>query len=160
MAAQPLIPGNQKPTPLRRAMWLRKHSDYQRVYREGKRQSLPLMTYFFLTRDPSISHPSQEREGWGTREEPGVDLQLPSRIGITSGKVLGGAVERNRIKRRIRAAVRLHYVELGGGIDVVLHPRRQMLDTEFAAIERDLRRAFQTVMAAVAKTCDAGSNRS
>ena len=34
---------------------LRKHADYQRVYREGKRQSLPLMTYFFAARKQRMS---------------------------------------------------------------------------------------------------------
>jgi ribonuclease P protein component len=115
---------------LSREGWLRKHADYQRVYREGKRQSLPLMTYFFAVR-------SQVGE-----------TSLASRIGLTAGKVLGNAVARNRIKRRMRAAVRQHRMELSAGVDVILHPRRTVLDAEFSQIERDVLRALRGVQAA------------
>ncbi len=121
---------------LSREGWLRKHADYQRVYREGKRQSLPLMTYFFAMRPrPAATEP------------PG------SRVGLTAGKVLGNAVARNRIKRRMRAAVRRHRMELSAGVDVILHPRRTVLEAEFSQIERDVLRAFRSVQAA----CGSGS---
>lgn len=116
-------------------IWLRKHADYQRVYREGKRQSLPLMTFFFA--------PRVENRGAHPQQNVGN-----SRVGLTAGKVLGNAVERNRIKRRMRAAVRLHYAELAAGIDLVLHPRRNVLDAEFSDIERDVLRAFHAVQSA------------
>ncbi len=115
---------------------LRKHADYQRVYREGRRQSLPLMTYFFAARTIA---PGQNAAA------PGQDAETP-RVGLTTGRVLGKAVERNRIKRRMRAVVRAHVHVLQGPIDVVLHPRRQILEAEFAAIERDVARAFAAVM--------------
>lgn len=111
--------------------WLRKHADYQRVYREGKRQSLPLMTYFFAPRTLPGAGP---------------------RVGLTAGRVLGNAVERNRIKRRMRAAVRQHRGELTADFDVVLHPRKIVLEAEFAAIERDLVRALRAVQAAARTT--------
>lgn len=116
-----------------REIWLRKHADYQRVYREGKRQSLPLMTYFFSLR----SQP--EPQG------------LPSgpRVGLTAGKVLGNAVKRNRIKRRMREAVRLHCPELTASVDVILHPRRTVLEAEFSQIEREVARAFRAVQSGV-----------
>jgi ribonuclease P protein component len=115
-----------------REAWLRKHADYQRVYREGKRQSLPLMTYFFAL-----------------RTSPEADSQLNSRIGLTAGRVLGNAVERNRIKRRMREAVRRHRMELTASVDVILHPRRTVLEAEFAQIEREVLRALRAVQAAV-----------
>lgn len=114
--------------------WLRKHADYQRVYREGKRQSLPLMTYFFALRPSNDLTPDISYSG--------------SRIGLTTGRVLGNAVERNRIKRRMRALVRQHRMELTAGVDVILHPRRTVLDAEFPQIERDVLRALRTVQAA------------
>lgn len=126
---------------------LRKHADYQRVYREGKRQSLPLMTYFFAARKLDTDTP------------PGPSqLQLPTpRVGLTAGRVLGNAVERNRIKRRMREAIRQHRAELTASVDVILHPRRTVLEAEFAQIEREVLRAFRAVRAALAKAYDANS---
>ena len=111
-----------------REIWLRKHADYQRVYREGKRQSLPLMTFFFA---PRVQSP------------PPPLLYDGPRIGLTAGKVLGNAVARNRIKRRMRAAVRAHCVVLAGGVDVILHPRKAVLEAEYSQIEREVVRAFR-----------------
>jgi ribonuclease P protein component len=71
-------------------------------------------------------------------EYAGVGL----RIGITAGKVLGKAVERNRIKRRMRAAIVGNLDVLRGDFDVVLHPKRDVLTADWAALRNDLRRIF------------------
>ena len=150
MPVQPLV-RSRKPTdgpttdtPFRDTR-LRKHADYQRVYREGKRQSLPLMTYFFAPRQLETS------------ADP-AKITSESRVGLTAGRVLGNAVERNRIKRRMRAAVRQHRGELTASVDVILHPRRAVLEAEFAQIEREVLRAFRAVQnAAPAKIPDATS---
>lgn len=127
-----------------RDSWLRKHSDYQRVYREGKRQSLPLMTYFFARRTDAVPDPDAEASS-------AVFMLLSTypRVGLTAGKVLGNAVQRNRIKRRMRHAVRIHYGELAVAADIILHPRRTVLDADFAQIERDVQRVFRTVQASL-----------
>ena len=106
---------------------LRKHADYQRVYQESRRYSSPSMSYFFRAR-PS--------EGPGGAQP---------RVGLTAGRVLGGAVERNRIRRRMKEAVRLHLSELPPRVDVVLHPRRMVLEMEFARLEREIARVFANV---------------
>ncbi|HEX4021734.1 MAG TPA: ribonuclease P protein component [Acidobacteriaceae bacterium] len=117
---------------------LRKHADYQRVYRTGRRQSLPLMTYFFVARTSFSS------------TEAAQDGNSGPRVGLTTGRVLGNAVERNRIKRRMREAVRRNLIlgTLTGPVDVVLHPRRSLLDADFAKVEREVARVFQAVQAA------------
>lgn len=139
-------------TPAREAK-LRKHADYQRVYREGKRQSLPLMTYFFAARR------AQDAVGVASvsngTEPPLPDTQLGSRVGLTAGKVLGNAVERNRIKRRMRQAVRQAQTELTASVDVILHPRRTVLEAEFSQIEREVARAFRATQLAFKKDRDA-----
>lgn len=109
-------------------LWLRKHADYQRVYREGQRRSLPLMTYFFALQCAA----GNEQSG--------------PRVGLTAGRVVGNAVKRNRIKRRMREAVRRHCGDLRANVDIVLHPRKAVLDVPFADIERDVLNAFRATL--------------
>ncbi|HEX4007906.1 MAG TPA: ribonuclease P protein component [Acidobacteriaceae bacterium] len=112
---------------------LRKHADYQRVYRESRRYSSASMTYFFRMRE----------DGEPNGAEP--------RIGLTTGRVLGPAVERNRIRRRMRAAAQMHLGELPSRVDVVLHPRKTALAMEFARLEAEVARIFAAVTTAGAK---------
>jgi ribonuclease P protein component len=67
------------------------------------------------------------------------------RVGLTAGKVLGNAVERNRIKRRMREAVRKHIALIGADVDVILHPRKCVLTIEFAGLESEVQRIFTTI---------------
>ena len=110
---------------------LRRHADYQRVYREGRKNFSQSMSYFFALRaaPPSLHGP---------------------RVGLTAGKVLGKAVERNRIKRRLRDIVRRHVAIVNADVDIVLHPRRSVLTIEFAKLESEVVRIFTTVEGAIA----------
>ncbi len=119
---------------------LHKHADYQRVYRTGRRNSLPLMTYFFALREETAPSSATTK---------GL-VDAGPRIGLTTGRVLGKAVDRNRIKRRMREAVRRNVYLLSGAVDVILHPRRAVLEAEFASIDREVARAFQSVQHALA----------
>ena len=108
---------------------LRKHADYQRVYTASRKQFAKQITFFFSLRPP-------DRRS----DTPGA------RIGLTVGKVLGHAVERNRIKRRLRELIRRHAVLLGSyPVDVILHPRRTVLEMEAARLEREVVQVFQTI---------------
>ncbi len=75
---QPLLPSGAT---FPRAARLLKHADFDRVYKQGRRHFSSHMTVFYL----------RQAEG-------------EARIGFTVGRVLGGAVVRNRIKRRLREA--------------------------------------------------------
>ncbi|HEY5254196.1 MAG TPA: ribonuclease P protein component [Acidobacteriaceae bacterium] len=136
----------------RQDLRLRKHADYQRVYREGKRQSLPLMTYFFAARgaqNATVQAPAKPTH------KPTAEIPPGSRVGLTAGRVLGNAVDRNRIKRRMRQAIRRAQAELTADVDVVLHPRKTVLAAEFPEIERDVLRAFRAVQRAIEPSCNA-----
>lgn len=66
-----------------------------------------------------------------------------ARLGLTTPRALGGAVIRNRIKRRFREAFRLHRAEFGPQWDIVINPRRAALQAEFPEIERGLRKVIE-----------------
>jgi len=68
----------------------------------------------------------------------GAALPAGPRVGLTAGKVLGKAHERNRIKRRMREALRRHVNSLPEGFDLILHPRRIVLSLEFAKLEAEI----------------------
>lgn len=50
---------------------------------------------------------------------PGPDPTAPTRIGVTAGRRIGGAVVRNTARRRVREAARLCYETLVKGWDIV-----------------------------------------
>lgn len=112
---------------------LRKHPDYQRVYKTSRKQWAGQLAYFSVLRAP------------GSQEALRSETAGP-RIGLTVPKALGKAVDRNRIKRRLRALVRPALPLLGGlPVDVVLHPKRAVLAAEFTLLERELALIFKTV---------------
>ena len=118
---------------------LRKHADYQRAYDASRKQHAREMSFFCARRDSMPVrrlHPDEVQP-----EGPGGP-----RIGLTVGKVMGKAHDRNRIKRRLRAAVALHAGELAGlPVDVILHPRRSVLTLEWAKLAREVQGVFRTV---------------
>ena len=57
------------------------------------------------------------------------------RLGVAATRKLGSAVERNRAKRLAREIFRRHTV--AGGLDIIIVPRREMLDAPFASLEAD-----------------------
>jgi ribonuclease P protein component len=61
-----------------------------------------------------------------------------SRFGISVKKALGGAVVRNRIRRRIREILRRNLSEIPSGWDFVMHPRRSVAVSNFAVLESEL----------------------
>ncbi len=65
----------------------------------------------------------------------------PPRVGYTVSKRQGNSVERNRIRRRLREAVRLVAgFDMKAGHDYVVVARRDALDAPFSALARSLAR--------------------
>jgi ribonuclease P protein component len=58
-----------------------------------------------------------------------------ARLGVAASKKLGSAVERNRAKRLAREIFRRH--TKASGIDIIVVPRREMLDASFSSLEGD-----------------------
>ena len=120
---------------------LRKHADYQRVYKASRKQFAKQMTYFFTLR------PQLGPDGTPLRN---ADAASP-RVGLTVGRVMGKAVDRNRIKRRMREAVRKNLSALSTPVDIILHPRRSVIDLEFATLDREVANLFRTIQRAAEK---------
>lgn len=68
-----------------------------------------------------------------------------ARIGFTVGRVLGGAVDRNRIRRRLREAVRLERWRLKGPVDVVINPKKSTRTVEFSVLVDEVVRALEVI---------------
>jgi ribonuclease P protein component len=68
-----------------------------------------------------------------------------SRFGISVKKALGGAVVRNRIRRRIREILRRNYREIPSGWDMVMHQRRSVAGSNFALLQAELVNLLRTI---------------
>ena len=81
---------------------LKKNSDFQRLYKRGKSFVTPTLVVYAMKN------------------------KRVSRLGITAGKKVGGAVQRNRAKRIIRAAYRKNELLLPIGYDIVIVARPEI----------------------------------
>jgi ribonuclease P protein component len=96
-------------------------AQFDAVYRAGKRRSSSHFTAFLKANN------------------------LPqSRFGFSIKKALGGAVVRNRIRRRLREIARLHREELPAGWDIVIHPKSSVAKAPFATLETDFLRLLKS----------------
>jgi ribonuclease P protein component len=116
-------------TDVRGPSWarLRRRADFQRAAR-GKRAQTE--TFALQAR------PRPEAEVGEAR----------ARVGFTVTRKIGGAVQRNRIRRRLKAALAAaSAIAANAGCDYVLVARRPALTRRFAALVADVERAFAQV---------------
>jgi ribonuclease P protein component len=121
-----------------------KHADFQHVYAEGRKRRSASMSWFLAPQ----------------REAAAKSGSAGARVGLTVGKVLGPAHERNRIKRRLREALRLHVGQLPAGCDLILHPHRTVLTLEFAKLDAEIVRILQQANAEQARANPSPRSRS
>ena len=114
---------------------LLRRADYRRVYSEGRRRNLDWLVAFLLPTG-----------------------RTDSRVGLTVPSALGGAVVRNRIKRRLREAVRRNRSAIGPGWDIVLQPRPAVLAQEFGAIHEAVRKLFEGCAQSALRAANAGKD--
>ena len=97
---------------------VRRRAEYQRIYDQGVKLHGRLFTLF--------------------RFANGLDI---GRLGIAATRKLGGAVARNRAKRLIREVFRRN--KLAPGFDIVIVPRRELLDASLVALESEFRHMLE-----------------
>ncbi len=123
---------------------LLRHADFQSVYKQGRRHFGAHMTVFYLEREHVP--PAVLSRG---NSEPGGP-----RIGFTVGRALGGAVQRNRIKRRMREAVRANLQSLSAPVDVVINPKQSALTADLKQLRGEVARAFALIDEKCNKSAD------
>lgn len=133
-----------------RSARLLKHSDFERVYKQGRRHFSPHMTFFYLERAAEARSGVARDSAHNSAQDAALAEAVASnekcvRIGFTVGRVLGGAVQRNRIKRRLREAVRLRRAALKGALDVVINPKKSVLTLEFSVLVDEVGRALESI---------------
>jgi ribonuclease P protein component len=105
---------------------LTKRAEFQRVSR-GRRASVGTFTL-------------QSRR----RESAANEAEFGARVGLTVTKNVGDAVRRNRVRRRLKEALRAAApLEAEGDHDYVLMARREALGRRFVALVDDVRTAFR-----------------
>jgi len=97
---------------------IRRRAEFQQVYERGVRIHSRYSTVFILANE---------------RGAP--------RLGIAATRKLGGAVQRNRAKRLIREVFRRN--KIAPGFDVVVIPKRELLDASLSALEADYRTTIE-----------------
>ena len=97
---------------------IRRRVEFQKVYEHGVRVHGRYATVFVL--------PNQRAVG---------------RLGIAATRKLGGAVQRNLAKRLIREVFRRN--NIAPGFDVVVVPKRELLDATLTALEADYRKSLE-----------------
>jgi ribonuclease P protein component len=99
---------------------IRRRGDFQRVYEHGTKIHGRFCTVFALWTGESVG-----------------------RLGIAATRKLGGAVQRNLAKRLIREVFRRN--KIAGGFDVVVVPRRELLDATLTVLEADYRSTLERI---------------
>jgi ribonuclease P protein component len=129
-----------------RSARLLRHADFERVYKLGRRHFSASMTVFYWERAEAGEAGIKSAAAKSTASSPAKSAIAPGlRIGFTVSRALGGAVVRNRMKRRLREAVRMTRPAAGPNADVVINPKKSLLTVEFAAVVNEVSRAFVVI---------------
>jgi ribonuclease P protein component len=114
-----------EPTPLRlqfrRAARIKQGRDFRRLRDKGERLTCGCLVVNWQRLPP----------------------QAASRLGVITGSRIGGAVVRNRARRLLREAFRLHQHGLSAPVDLIVVARQSIAGRELAEVERDFLTALR-----------------
>jgi ribonuclease P protein component len=106
-----------------RVLRLRPHGEFDRVRQKGRSWSHPLLVVIVYT-----------------RAESSIDQ---ARVSVAAGKKLGGAVVRNRVKRKLRVAIQQVYDHLPALIDLIVIARQPGLTASVDDLTKALTSTLQ-----------------
>ena len=110
---------------------IKEHHLYDKTFRKGARWSGRYVSVFVL-RDYAAKRLMNANP----------EKKYYNRFGVSVSKKVGGAVQRSRVKRILRAGYRAVEPELKTGYLVVVSPRVGILEAKSTDVERELRRGF------------------
>ncbi|AXE27183.1 ribonuclease P protein component [Streptomyces globosus] len=117
---------------------LRRREDFASAVRRGRRAGRPLLVVHLRTSGATDPH------------EPGEN-DSPTRAGFVVSKAVGGAVVRNRVKRRLRHLVRERLTRLPAGSLVVVRALPGSGDAGPEDLARDLDAALLRLLGGAAR---------
>ena len=107
------VTGEGGDSDLKFTVTIKHNHEFQRLYRRGKSAAAPCLALYCRKN------------------------RLPgNRLGFTVGKKVGCAVQRNRVRRRLREIYRLHEGELRLGYDIVVVARVRAVYAGYRQLER------------------------
>jgi len=123
---------NVTPQSFPKSARLLKRADFLRVYENGRRHFGSHMTFFYLDRKATEA----------AKEVPNAERP---RVGLTVSRALGNSVARNRIRRRVREAVRMNLASLGRVVDVVINPKRSAAKAALPVLLAEVAKGFAVI---------------
>ena len=102
---------------MRQTVSMKENHLFRRLYAKGKSAAGPCLAVYV------------RRNGSGR-----------NRLGLTVGTKVGKAVRRNKVRRRIREAYRIHEQQMAAGWDIVVVARTRAVGAPYAQVERELLR--------------------
>jgi ribonuclease P protein component len=118
---------------LRRVQRLRSPRDFQRVRTQGRRVSGAVLLLGYAARAES--------------DDSGL-----TRIGFSVSRRVGGAVVRNRVKRRLRELMRRKLARIAPGYDLVITARPGAADARMETLEQEVARLLARARLLIADT--------
>ena len=110
-----MVGGKALPLRFGRSSRIKQGRDFARLRRQGQRLASGCLLGNWLQLEPDS----------------------PSRLGVITANSIGGAVARNRARRLLREAYRIHQHSLRGGVELVLVARASIAGKNFSEVEKD-----------------------
>ncbi len=107
---------------------LSRSAEFERVYRQGRSKGNRFLVLYAFPR------------------EDGADEEDGPRLGLSVSRRVGGAVDRNRVKRRLRHLVRSRLAALPEGTDLVVRTQPGAADRSASELADDLDAALAAAM--------------
>lgn len=121
---------------LKKQFRLKRRQDFRRVYQRGK--SLKNRAFVLCFRRATAP-----KKNAAIRQPAGLKQSNQPRLGFSVSKQIGNAVERNRVRRKLREACRLELAAFAPGFDYVLIARQGAKPESVGGLRKKLLKTLQ-----------------